>query len=255
MRRMSCWCGSHHGSHHGSHRASPIAHPTSRIPSLPFPSLRFPSLPFPSFPSLRFPSHGPTCSTPHPHTSTHRRPIPHGTSRIPSPPLSPPSPSPPMLNTTHTHTSIHPHTSIYPLTSFLPLTSIHPHTSIHPPSSIHPQTGEACVNNQRIRAEWDYSRQRDAPSLVLDRHGLRCANPDDESTCPKARRCVVGGGCHTDQPDWSDPAVLADPNIGWGERAVPFLDPTVRRDWKYVGDDYPWTSVDWGIAPTSRATG
>lgn len=116
-------------------------------------------------------------------------------------------------------------------------------------------TGEACVNNQRIRAEWDYSRQRDAPSLVLDRHGLRCANPDDESTCPKARRCVVGGGCHTDQPDWSDPAVLADPNIGWGERAVPFLDPTVRRDWKYVGDDYPWTSVDWGIAPTSRATG
>ena len=111
------------------------------------------------------------------------------------------------------------------------------------------QAGEACIDFRRTGTTWDYTRQRDNPRTVLDSGGQACADPDDERTCPKARRCVEGAGCFTDTPDWSDPALLADPVLGWGDRALPFLDPTVETSWTYTGDDYEWTSVSWGIVP------
>ena len=54
--------------------------------------------------------------------------------------------------------------------------------------------------------------------------------------------------CWHDTPDWTRLDVLQEPTLGWGPvRALPFLDPGTPYTWPYIGDDYAFTSVDWGI--------
>ena len=52
------------------------------------------------------------------------------------------------------------------------------------------QPGESCIEFRRTRTAWDNTKLRNHPNLVLDRLGIRCANPDDEATCPRVR-CVL----------------------------------------------------------------
>lgn len=52
------------------------------------------------------------------------------------------------------------------------------------------QAGQSCINNVPRWTGWDWSRQRDNPNTVKNELGLECVDPDDEITCPKARRCM-----------------------------------------------------------------
>ena len=49
--------------------------------------------------------------------------------------------------------------------------------------------GQSCINEEPMWTNWDMSRQRDHPDTVKDELGLACLDPDDEATCPRARRC------------------------------------------------------------------
>ena len=83
------------------------------------------------------------------------------------------------------------------------------------------QVGQTCLEGETPMYEaWDYSRQHTnpnvvgySPNTVTDRHGMKCANPDDESTCPKARFCIDDSICPSDTPDFTSMSVLIE---RWG---------------------------------------
>ena len=91
------------------------------------------------------------------------------------------------------------------------------------------KVGQTCLEGRVPTFEgWDYSRKfpctveglslyiddigiaRDAlnagcePNIVLDRFGLACLNPDDPTSCPKARNCFDGDVCTDDTPDFRE---------------------------------------------------
>lgn len=101
--------------------------------------------------------------------------------------------------------------------------------------------------------DWDFSRLRDHPDTVKDSLGLACADPNDETTCPKARRCITSEHCHTDQPDWSNQLILEQPYpLGWGTDAVerPYLDPTIDHNW-VLPPEYTehLETTSWSVTP------
>ena len=71
------------------------------------------------------------------------------------------------------------------------------------------QVGQTCRGGTTPVFEgWDWTRLRDAPQTRLDEDGTRCAEPDNEATCPRARFCVDAELCYTDTPDWQDMSEL-----------------------------------------------
>ena len=140
------------------------------------------------------------------------------------------------------------------------------------------QPGQACIDNQKVWTNWDFSKQRDHPDTVKDRQGRRCLDPEDPATCPPSRLCVEAkylkvASCPTDKPDWQD----IDELIKWWGRTTleSFADPAppgvprtftqhqvildpktayLRANWKYMTPEaLEATSVDWGLASSSDA--
>ena len=65
------------------------------------------------------------------------------------------------------------------------------------------QVGQTCLEGTTPTFEgWDFTRQWNHPDTVRDRHGLACANPQDEATCPLARNCISDDLCYSDTPDF-----------------------------------------------------
>ena len=88
---------------------------------------------------------------------------------------------------------------------------------------------------------------------VTDEGGLNCADPSDEATCPKARKCIHSDHCHTDQPNWSDDGILQQPYpFGWGPNTPKYLNPTVDHKWRILPPKgYTWhlETTSWAIMP------
>ena len=118
------------------------------------------------------------------------------------------------------------------------------------------QTGQACIDHVPRFTGWDWSRLRDSPYTVKNELGLACANPDDEDTCPKARRCADENVCHTDEPDWSQDEILQRPYPwGWGEEAKPYLDPREEHDYPGLPEGYTYhlEAATWAVVPRAEA--
>jgi hypothetical protein len=116
--------------------------------------------------------------------------------------------------------------------------------------------GQACIDDVPKHTGWDWSKQRDHPDTVKDELGLRCLNPDDEATCPKARLCKDGSICHEDRPQWHLDSVLEQPPpLGLGIKAKPYLNPLDGDLLKETFDGLPATyeyhlqAGSWAIVP------
>ena len=116
--------------------------------------------------------------------------------------------------------------------------------------------GQSCINDVKMFTDWDHSRLRDDPRTVKDSLGLRCADPDDEATCPKARRCMSEDDCHTDEPNWSDDEFLQrESPLGWGAETPKYLDPTIDHKWHILPPEYKWhmETTTWSITPREQS--
>ena len=85
---------------------------------------------------------------------------------------------------------------------------------------------------------------------------MRCADPDDEATCPKARRCMSEDDCHTDEPNWSDDEFLQrESPLGWGAETPKYLDPTIDHKWHILPPEYKWhmETTTWSITPREQS--
>lgn len=81
---------------------------------------------------------------------------------------------------------------------------------------------------------------------------MHCAEPDNEDTCPKARKCIGSEYCHTDQPNWSDDGILQqNPPFGWGANTPKYLDPTVDHHWSILPPGYTehLETTGWSVTP------
>ena len=131
--------------------------------------------------------------------------------------------------------------------------------------------GQSCINHEKMWTDWDHSRLKPSSGVgsgngdelgelfnyhmhsdtVVDELGLRCADPDDEATCPKARKCVNSDLCHTDQPNWSDDEILQQNYpFGWGPNTPKYLDPNVEHSYILPpGYSAHLETTGWSVTP------
>jgi len=122
--------------------------------------------------------------------------------------------------------------------------------------------GQRCINDVPMWTNWDMAKIRDHPRTIEDELGLACLQPDNEQTCPRARRCEDELLCHTDQPDWTDDAVLRrgaeddayNSNQGWGPSASAYLNPDEEHSYNVPPEyRYHLGCTSWAVMPRTDA--